>query len=65
MKVRIVLDVEVNSADWELAYGVPKAEQPADVKRYVVNTLLNSAASQEGGITTVKLMNQPAPARRS
>lgn len=55
MKVRVVLTVEVDPANWESVYGTPSSELRDDVRSYVVEQVRGSAAADEDCITEVAL----------
>jgi hypothetical protein len=53
VKLLITLEVEVDEGAWDATYGVSAgAEQVADVESYVVGQVAQSAAAEEGAITS-------------
>lgn len=62
-RVRVVLDIDVDTSNWELAYGVGAQDDLArDVTTYVAETIRNSAAGEEGAIVNVRVTAAQQPA---
>lgn len=56
MKVSVTLSVEVDRDEWTAAYGADAAAAiRADVRRYVLDLVQQSAASESGAIPFVRL----------
>jgi hypothetical protein len=56
MKVSVTVVIDVDTEAWALAYGVEGAAQiRADVKRYALSQIIDSAAADEGGIRSAEV----------
>jgi hypothetical protein len=53
MKLKISLVVQVDPKAWQEIYGIDSESVRDDVRAYVLNQISQSAAAEEGGITSV------------